>query len=261
MLEINQIYCGAAEHILSNSIDNNVIDLTLVSPPYDDLRSYTKESAWDFNIFKLIVQELYRITKDGGVIVWVVGDATIKGNETGTSFKQALYFQEIGFNLHDTMIYEKHNFSMPATNRYHQMFEFMFVFVKGKLKTFNPIMDRKNKYVGQTTWGKNQKWGKDELISWDCKEYKEYGMRGNIWKYITTGSYPNQKKWKHPAKFPEQLAIDHILSWTNENNLVLDPMCGSGTTCKIAKQLKRNYIGIDCSEEYVKMSIERLKNV
>ena len=248
------IYCGNHLDIMKGIEDNNV-DLTITSPPYDNLRDY---QGYDFN-FEELAKELFRVTKQGGVVVWVVGDATIKGSETGTSFRQALYFKEIGFNLHDTMIYEKHNFSMPQVNRYHQLFEYMFILSKGKPTTFNPIKDRKNKYAVHTTYGENRKQGKNGLISWKCKVYEEFGMRANIWKFITTGSFPKQRKIKHPAKFPEQLANDHILTWSNENDLVLDPMCGSGTTCKMAKLNNRNYIGIDISEEYCDVAIKRIK--
>ena len=144
---MNKIICGNCVEIMKEW-ENNIIDLTITSPPYDNLRDY-KGYVFDF---ENIAKQLYRVTKSGGVVVWIVGDATIKGSETGTSFRQALYFKEIGFNLHDTMIYSKAGFQYPATNRYHQTFEYMFIFSKGKPKTFNPIKDRKNKWDGP--WGK-----------------------------------------------------------------------------------------------------------
>ena len=235
------------------------IDLTVTSPPYDNLRDY---DGYSFN-FKDIAKELFRITKDGGVVVWVVSDSTIKGSETGTSFKQALYFKEIGFNLHDTMIYRCNK--PPLTHkRYEQGFEYMFVFTKGKIKTFNPIMKR-NKYFGQNCL-RNGDWasGKDNSAMRQRegnKKIKEFGIVDNVWRYETGGNKTTKDKiaFKHPAIFPEKLAEDHILSWSNERDLVLDPMCGSGTTCKMAKLNNRNYIGIDCSEEYCKIAKERLK--
>ena len=148
MLEINKIYCGDNLELIKQ-LDDNCIDLTVTSPPYDNLRTYNGYS-WDF---QGLAHELYRVTKDGGVVVWVVGDATINGSETGTSFKQALYFKDIGFNLHDTMIYSKKGFPFPASNRYHQAFEYMFVFSKGKIKTFNPIKDLRIKWKGQSVHG------------------------------------------------------------------------------------------------------------
>jgi len=262
---INKIYCGDCTAIMQ-TISNNYIDLTTTSPPYDNLRSYDKSSGfkWDFEVFKDIANELYRITKEGGVVVWVVGDATIKGSETGTSFKQALYFKEIGFNLHDTMIYQKTGCAMPSPNRYLANFEYMFVFSKGKPSTYNLIEDRKNKFPER--WGKGRK-VRNRDGSWSYrKNYKakEYGRRFNIWQYNNGGQgygCSDTIGQKHPATFPEKLANDHILSWSNEGDIVLDPMCGSGTTCKMAKINNRNYIGIDISEEYCKLAEERVANV
>lgn len=231
------------------TMPDNTIDLTVTSPPYDNLRTYNGFS-WDF---ENIAKELYRVTKDGGVVVWVVGDATIKGSESGTSFRQALYFKEIGFNLHDTMIWEKESFSNPFPNRYHQVFEYMFILTKGKLKTYNPIFDKKNKHSGEKrkitireadgTLHKR----KDKIIN-------EYGKRFNIWKISTV----KKNIFNHPAPFPEQLAHDHIISWSNENDIVLDCFMGSGTTGVACKNLNRNFVGIELSEEYYNIAKERI---
>jgi len=247
-LPLDTILQGDAKDILKQ-FPNDSIDLTVTSPPYDNLREY---NSYIFD-FETIAKELYRVTKKGGVVVWVVGDATINGSETGTSFKQALYFKDIGFNLHDTMIYEKNNFSNPSSNRYHQIFEYMFVLSKGKPKTFNPIKDKVNKYAGETSWGKNTVRQKDgTLKERDKKIISEIGMRNNIWKFnVGKGfSAKDDLSFKHPAIFPEKLAEDHIRSWSNEGDIVLDPMCGSRTTCKMAKKLNRHYIGIDISDKY-----------
>ncbi|HDY89709.1 MAG TPA: site-specific DNA-methyltransferase, partial [bacterium] len=186
-------------------IDNNSIDLTITSPPYDDLRDY---EGYKFD-FEAIAKELFRVTKEGGVVVWVVNDQTINGSETGTSFRQALYFMEIGFNLHDTMIYEKTNFSNPSRNRYHQIFEYMFIFSKGKPKTFNPILDRKNKYG--ICWGKNTNRSKNgEIKEIKKRKPRKYGMKINIWRMNTSGQEKPCQSIEHPATFPEKLAKDHI---------------------------------------------------
>ena len=225
------------------------IDLTVTSPPYDNLREY---HGYTFD-FESIAKELFRVTKPGGVVVWVVGDATIKGSETGTSFRHALYFKEIGFNLHDTMIYAK-KAPIPLThNRYEQQFEFMFVFSKGNLTTFNPLMEecvsygKKNHMTHRRT--------SDELsnASGFGKDVKQQRYRYNIWNYQKENACSD-----HPAIFPEQLASDHILSWSNPGDLVLDPMCGSGTTCKMAKYHNRHYIGIDISGEYCDIARRRV---
>jgi len=235
-----------------------LIDLTVTSPPYDNLRTY-KGYSFDF---EPIAKELYRVTKDGGVVVWVVGDATIKGSETGTSFKQALYFKECGFNLHDTMIYEKDSMSFPEINRYSQIFEYMFVFSKGKPKNVNIIKDRKNLHYNgkkhikgnfRTREGELKRHNKQKLL-------KEYGSRFNIWRFSTGCNKSTLDKiaFRHPAIFPEKLCADHIITWSNEGNIVYDPFMGSGTTAKMALVNNRRYIGSEISFEYIEIAKERL---
>jgi DNA modification methylase len=262
-METNILYIGKAEEALI-TLPKNSIDLTITSPPYDTLRSY-EGIKWDFEVFKRLANELYRVTKPGGFVVWVVGDKTINGSETLTSMEQALYFKkECKFKMHDTMIYEKNGFANPSNNRYHQVWEYMFVLVKDKWKTFNPLKDRPNKYAGQTRWGKNTSRQKDGSLKTkpDTAPTAEFGMRFNIWKINAGGNVSTSDKiaFDHPAIFPEQLAHDHILTWTNEGDIVLDPMCGSGTTLKMAALLNRQYIGIDCVENYINnITIPRLK--
>jgi len=249
----NKIYNGDSIELMKE-LEDNTIDLTVTSPPYDNLRDY---NGFKFN-FEEVAKQLFRVTKDGGVVVWIVSDSTIKGSESGTSFKQALYFKELGFNLHDTMIYAKNN-PIPLTHkRYEQQFEYMFIFSKGKPKTFNPLMiECKNKGMEYNIkrpqiYDKSAKrHNRDEIIKTKSKK-----QAFNIWYYSV--GVDKKTSTKHPAPFPEKLAQDHILSWSNEGDLVLDPMCGSGTTCKMAKLNKRNYIGIDCSVEYCSIARERL---
>lgn len=243
-MEINKIYNENCLTTMENMKDN-FIDLTVTSPPYDDLRDY-KGYSFDF---ENIAKGLYRTTKKGGVVVWVVGDATVKGSETGTSFKQALFFKKIGFNLHDTMIY--HRLAMPNTSkRYAQDFEYMFIFTKGKLKTFNPI-NEKCKYAGVATSPTSRN-KNGELQSQGRRIIKDTKKKSNIWTYSAGHSKSTKDKvaHKHPAIFPEQLANDHIISWSNEGDLVYDPLMGSGTVAKMAKINNRNYIGSEESKEY-----------
>lgn len=252
---INQIICGNNIEVMKE-IPENSIDMVLTSPPYDNLRVY---DGFEFN-FEDTAKELFRILKDGGTIVWVVGDATIDGSETGTSFKQALYFKDLGFKLHDTMIYYKNFFQVSSGNptRYHNNFEYIFVLVKGKIKTFNGIKDRKNVVTGQMKVGQVRQ--KDGTIKNRPGNYVlEYGLRNNIWRYEVGGGKTTMDKVDHPAMFPEKLAQDHIISWSNKGDLILDPFNGSGTTTKIAKQLGRNYIGIDIAEKYCEMAKSRLR--
>ena len=262
MLELNNIYnCDCREGL--KQLDDNSVDLTVTSPPYDSLRTYQDdEFAWNFDIFKEVADELYRVTKPGGIIVWVVGDEVVNGGETGTSFRQALYFQEIGFKIHDTMIYEKNSSTFPAkktSKRYSQIFEYMFIFVKGKKirDDIKLIADKKNKWAGWTNWGTKSQYDKEGNLIPNMKSIKptpEYSLRNNIWKYNVSFN----DKTGHPAVFPEKLAEDHILSWSNEGDVVLDPFMGSGTTAKMAMLNKRNYIGFEKSEDYYKKSLERV---
>ena len=246
MIELNKIYCMDNVQGM-RFLDDGCIDLTVTSPPYDNLRQY---NGYSFD-FENVAKELYRVTKQGGVVVWVVGDATIKGSETGTSFKQALYFMECGFNLHDTMIWEKTCCGcLGSTKCYLQNFEYMFVFSKGKIKTFNPIEDRKNvkkPYNNTANGGLIEGKGKQRAII-----TKEYGRRTNIW------NIQPQKLSRHPAAFPEQLAADHIRSWSNKGDIVLDPFMGSGTTAVVARELGRNFIGFEISDGYVNLANKRL---
>jgi len=261
MKQLNQILHGNCVEVLRDIPDGS-IDLVVTSPPYDNLRDY---NGYSFP-FEEIATELYRVMAKGGTVVWVVGDAVLKGSETGSSFRQAIFFQELGFRIHDTMIYEKNGSSFPARrngNRYSQIFEYMFVFTKGKPKTANLICDKKNKWSGWTTFGKTGTMrGKDgKLVKREQKPVAEFSPRNNIWKYSTGKNFTTKDNFafEHPAMFPERLAEDHILTWSNEGDVVLDPFVGSGTTTKMAHINNRNWIGIEMSEEYVAISNERMK--
>lgn len=236
------------------------VDLTVTSPPYDDLRDYEKSLVWNFDVFKQVADRLYKITKDGGTVVWVVNDRVKNGGKTLTSFKQALYFQQIGFSMNDVMIYEKTN-PMPNTNskRYTQSFEYMFILSKGKQKTFNPLMEM-SKYGGEYTFGSPSIWNKNgELIKKEKRKINEYKKKSNIF-YYTVGSTVSKNK-QHPAVFPEKLAEDHILSWSNEGDIVLDCFMGSCTTGKMALLNNRKFIGIEKVEDYFEISKERIENL
>jgi site-specific DNA-methyltransferase (adenine-specific) len=250
------LWTGECAAVMAAHIPDASIDLTITSPPYDLLRTY---HGFTFD-FEAIAAQLWRVTKPGGVVVWVVGDATVNGSETGTSFRQALRFMELGFNLHDTMIYEKNGPSYPDSVRYYQVFEYMFVFSKGAPKSISLISDRENKYL--FPWGRKTQRDKDALI--ERKTYykgKPFGPRFNIWKILGGKGFStsDDAAYNHSAIFPEALARDHILSWSNPGDLVLDPMCGSGTTLKMALQYGRRCIGIDISAEYIELSRERIE--
>ena len=240
-------------------LENESVDIVLTSPPYDKLRNYGGVvDNWNFDFFKQVADELYRVVKTGGVVVWVVGDATVKGSETGTSFKQALYFKEIGFNIHDTMIYRKLNYAPQTHNRYEQEFEYMFCFSKNtKPKAFNPIKIP-CKWAGTETWGKCTYYNPDDSqFSKPKKIINDTKIKGNIFEYHT-GSTTGSSKIKHPAMFPLQLAIDQIQSWSNENDVILDPFIGSGTTALACKELHRDCIGFELNEDYYNITMNRL---
>jgi site-specific DNA-methyltransferase (adenine-specific) len=253
---INKIIEGNCVDVMKTFADE-VLDFTITSPPYDDLRNY---KGFVFP-FEDIAKELYRITKQGGVVVWVVNDATISGSETGTSFKQALYFKEIGFNLHDTMIFRKKN-PIPQIyrKRYNNEFEYMFVFSKGVVKTHNPLMVD-CMHAGLELNGTTYKnYSKNEQVREKmAKPVKDKKIKGNIWEYVVGKKQEDQEAKGHPAPFPCELVRDHIKSWTNQGDIVFDPMCGSGTTARVACEMGRKYIGIDISKEYCEMARERVK--
>jgi site-specific DNA-methyltransferase (adenine-specific) len=239
-------------------MDANSVDLTVTSPPYDNLRTYEGSLQWNEDIWKQVLEGLYRVTKDGGVVVWVVGDATIKGSETGTSFKQALHAMECGFNLHDTMIWRKTN-PPPQTKegmRYTLAHEYMFVFSKSKPRAFNPIM-QPCKMAGAKTNNRTQR-SPDGTIREDRNDARTHTSVLKTKPLHSVCMYANTGSRSHPAAFPEQLAHDHITSWSNEGDTVFDPFLGSGTTGKMAKQLNRNFIGIEKVEKYYDIAKERI---
>lgn len=269
MVNYNQLYNEDCLVTMAN-MDDNLVDLTLTSPPYDDLRTYnqhisgnkTKYNGYSFP-FEEIAKELYRITKKGGVVVWVVGDATNEGTETGTSFRQALYFKECGFNLYDTMIYQKTGTPFPQKKRYNQTFEYMFVFSKGKPSTFNPIM-KKNATAGAVRHSRKFRNADGEMVpGFNGKPVNEYGIENNIW-LIKNGMNKSTKDlvaFEHPAIFPEELASKHIITWTKKNDLVYDPFMGSGTTAKMSILLDRNWIGSELDSTYSDICNRRLKTI
>ncbi|MDE0554037.1 MAG: site-specific DNA-methyltransferase [Candidatus Poribacteria bacterium] len=241
------------------AMTDEFVDLVVTSPPYDKMREYEGYMLEDF---ESIATELFRVVKMGGVIVWVIGDQTVKGNESGTSFRQALYFKEVGFNLFDTMIYLKPPRGAVGNNQtYWQSFEYMFVFSKGKPKTINLIRDRKNKQARKGDNG-TKRLPNGTLLKQQRGGYKEYGRRTNVWEYLIGKGHSASDKiaHKHPAIFPEKLAKDHILSWSNPGDLVYDPFMGSGTVPLMAILNDRNYIGSEINENYCEIAIERLQS-
>ncbi len=232
------------------------IDLVVTSPPYDNLRAYGGHS-WDF---EGVANQLWRVIKPGGVVVWVVADETIDGSETGTSFRQALRFMEIGFRLHDTMIWNKGCFTGVGSIqvRYGPSTEFMFVLSKGKPATFNGIRDRENSQVGTIGKAHSVRLPSGETIQKHHKGKRigRYGIRFNVWNILPELSNTNRF---HPGQFPEPLARDHILSWSNPGDTILDPFLGSGTTTKMAKAMGRKAIGIEIEEKYFDIAVKRIE--
>ena len=249
-MKTNLLHVDCIEEM--QKLDDKSIDLTVTSPPYDNLRTYEGSLEWNENTWKQVLEQLYRVTKQGGVVVWVVSDATIKGSETGTSFKQALYAMEVGFSLHDTMIWLKDGGGAVGSQKcYTQNFEYMFVLSKGKIETVNRIRDVPNGSFGKNKSGvgRRRKDGSHKIEQRKlCAEFK---VRNNYW-------YQPPERGLHPAVFPEQLVKDHIVTWSNEGDTVLDPFLGSGTTAKMAKQLGRNFIGIEKVEKYFEIAKARV---
>ena len=254
-IEKCELWQGDCLELMKNIPDGSV-DLTVTSPPYDNLRTYNGNiDQWNFEKFKEIAKELYRVTANGGVVVWVVGDATIKGSETGTSFKQALFFKECGFNIHDTMIFAKRNPIPQTHNRYEQAFEYMFVFSKRRPKTFNPILEESKGAGQKRNRKKTSELDKNQSMRVRAEEtiINQFKQSTNIFYYGVGGN-----RTGHPAVFPEQLATDHILSWSNEGDTVLDCFMGSGTTGKMAVLNNRNFIGIELDKGYFDIAEKRI---
>ena len=244
---------------LMKDIPDGSVDLTVTSPPYDNLRSYNgNNELWNEQVWKDVIIELYRLTKDGGIVVWIVSDSTINGSETGTSFKQALWAMDCGFNLHDTMIWDKGACRFPSKVRYYDCFEYMLILTKGKISTVNQIEDKKNKWGNSPVHGTlRQKDGttKDTLGK-NKRVVKEFGVRFNVWQQPNVGIKNNP----HPATFPLQLAVDHILSWSNENDTVLDCFSGINTTGIACLNTNRKFIGIELDDNYFDIGAERMRN-
>jgi site-specific DNA-methyltransferase (adenine-specific) len=261
LLDVNKIYCCDCVDGMKQ-LDSESIDLVVTSPPYDNLRTY---NGFVFD-FKNISLELFRVLKQGGVLVWVVGDGTVDGGETGTSFRQALGFMEIGFKLHDTMIYQKHNPTPNTGNgiRYQQSFEYMFVLSKGKPKTTNILTEpRRNECNDRRTQRiiKRQRNKDGEFEEAHLYKIKDIVPRSNLWCY-KVGLYnttSDRIAFEHPAIFPEKLAKDHILSWSNVGDLVLDPFIGSGTTAVECIRNDRNFIGFEISDQYCTIANKRIE--
>lgn len=271
MIEVNKTYNESCLETMSKMPDN-FIDCTVTSPPYDDIRNYNKKIKGlsdEFNgysfPFEEIAKELFRVTKKGGVVVWVINDATHKGSETLNSFRQALFFKEVGFRMHDTMIYRKLNPMPNSGKRYQQMFEYMFVLSKGSPKTTNiSLRERSNKCEDKRTYRK-KKFSRNKDGDFNENDYyvKEMVPDYNIWDfYVGWGNTTKDDvAFEHPAIFPEELAKRHIESWTNEGELIYDPFMGSGTTSKMSILSNRNYIGSELSEEYCIIESKRLSQI
>lgn len=242
----------AVSHLLK--MEDESVDMVLTSPPYDNIRNYNG-FRWNFHG---MVFELYRVLKTGGVVIWNVADQTVKGGESGTSFRQALHFMESGFTLHDTMIYYKNNPMPSGGDRYHQAWEYIFCFSKGKPKTFNPIMVEA-KYGGGESNMKNR--GVDGELNYTRAKRNTHTKVRNVFAYSIGGGISTRDKiaYEHPAIMPEKLAEDQILTWSNSGDLVYDPFTGSGTTAKMTLLNEREFVGSEISEEYCELARRRLK--
>ncbi|MBK9155041.1 MAG: site-specific DNA-methyltransferase [Chloracidobacterium sp.] len=252
MIETEKIYTENCLDTLSR-VEDDVLDMTITSPPYDDLRDY---NGYHFPVEK-IAAALFAKTMPGGVVIWVVGDRTVNGSESLSSFRHAIAFNDAGFRVHDTMIYAKNN-PIPSDcgKRYRQCFEYMFCFSKGRPKTFNPITQKIKQEKAFKSF-RITKVGRNDLAH-DHVAPKRRKVN-NIFSYnVGTSSSRDKVAFKHPAIFPEKLVEDQIRTWTNEGDLVYDCFMGSGTTAKVAQLLHRRWFGSEISAEYVEIATERL---
>lgn len=258
-----KLFLGDCVKTMRENIEGHSVDLVVTSPPYDNLRDYEKKAPWGAAVWQSVIEELARVVKMGGVVVWIINDATINGSETGSLFKQALYFKYKGFLLHDTMIWYKGASPYQDKNRYISAFEYMFVFSnKRPPKTANLIKDRKNNFAGNAVHGSGRRRDGRLVKSEGAKvgkKIKEFGSRLNVWEMPSVKSRKVVKEsGNHPAIFPQKLAEDHIETWSDEWDVVLDPFMGSGTTCLAAKSLNREFIGCEINEKYFNTAKGRL---
>lgn len=238
-------------------IENCSVDLTVTSPPYDNLRSYNGNNVqWGEHVWREVLKDLYRVTSDGGVVVWIVQDKCFNGGESGTSFKQALWAMDCGFRLYDTMIWNKPSPQAPTEGRYYDVFEYMFIFSKGKPKTVNLLNDRKNKSAGNVSSKETRSCREDRRLTGAKRVVAEFSRRFNVWD-ISRGS----NKTEHPAVFPEKLANDHIVSWSNQSDVIFDPFMGSGTAGKMALVNGRKFIGIELDKGYFEIAKNRITSI
>ncbi len=236
----------------------NSIDLVMFSPPYDGIRDYKK--GWIFD-FPALGKNLYRLVKDGGVCAVVINDGTQDFAKSLTSFRLVLnWCDTAGWRLFETCIYQRDgNPGAWWKRRFRVDHEYIFLFLKGKKpKTFDkePLMVP-SKHAGRIYSGTDRLTsGKFKKI--DHKPVKRMKCRGTVWKYPTSNTEGNRTKLQHPATYPDPLAQDIIQCFSEPGDTVLDPMCGSGTTCVMAMKMKRQYMGIDINEEYCQIARKRL---
>ena len=252
MKKLNRFIVGDAVRVLNETMPAAFVDLVVTSPPYENLRDY---NGYAFNAAEMFAA-LYRVTKPGGVCVWVVGDK-IDGGRSLVSFEHAFAARDCGFTAHDVMIYQKKNTPFMRSNAYTNCYEFMLVLAKGPPKTFNPLKEP-TKRSGWESAVYNK--GPDAVNRKTPVRLNKEKVKTNVWQYAVGlgGSTRDKIAFQHPAIFPEKLARDHVLSWSNPGDVVLDPMCGSGTTCKMADHLGRRWLGIDMSEAYIQLARKRL---
>jgi len=251
-MKLNRFIVGDAVKIMAR-MPPGLIDLTITSPPYENLRDY---GGYHFDA-RLMLSALYEVTKNGGVVIWVVGDK-INGGRSLVSFEHAQMARNCGFVVHDVMIYQKKNTPFMRANAYTNCFEFMFAFSKGKPKTFNPLMVPTARHGQEMAVANKRSDGVNRKVPVTLKKEK---VKTNIWAYAVGfgGTTTDKIAFQHPAVFPERLAQDHILSWSNPGDIVFDPMCGSGTTAKMSILNDRRWLGVDVSPEYIKIARQRIR--
>ena len=260
---INQIYNEDCLETMGR-MEDGLCDLILTSPPYDNLRRYGQErtnhkrlkGGMSFD-FESIAKEMTRVLKPGGVIMWNVQDQTINMSRTGSSMRQALYFMdECGLNFWDHLIWYKTGTPFPSPHRYRSVWENMFIFSKGKPNTFNPILKR-NKTAGQVRNSRKFRDHKGDFVEgFQGTPIREFGNEDNVW-YIANGankSYKNKLSVNHPAVMTDEIARRHILTWTNENDIIYDPFLGASTTTRVARDNNRQWIGSEIHTPYYELS-------
>ena len=237
------------------SLPPDLVPCTVASPPYGALRHYHGNHQFDF---EAAAAELWRITRPGGVVCWVVREEVVDGSESGEASEQRLFFRDLGFRLHQTIVMERYGSRARSPGRYGESLEYAFILAKGKPATVRLLRDRRNKTAGKLVTATHRY--PDGSYRVQRYEVDEWGYRKAVW-YFAQGMHvaTDPVARLHQAPMPEAMAEDLILSYSREGDLIFDPFAGVATTAKMALLNHRNYFGYEINAIYHARGEERLR--